>query len=731
MPRNCLRTVSVIAALLLAPAAPAETAVQLAADRTEIGMGESVTLTARVSTGAVATQSGHRIIPFVNGKRWGAIEETDASGQTVHHLPLPHIGPVEIRVLVEAPLTRAGQAQWIWGTDTPEAATQYFQREFQFAGDPESVRLYVAVDDEATVYLNGVELATVSGWRNAEPLTDMAEILLMGDNILSVAATNRGGLAGLLVRMDSGTTLENPLVLSGADWTFFPTAPYGWPYRAEAEGEPPAVLADISWSPYRAAMAGWPTLVDRSLDMAGTPIPASGLFSKPVTVSIQPRALTRPAAHPDRRVGIQFEPWFTPYNTDWQSTPAIPLTGPYWSWNRDVIRQQMIWLAESGIDFLIVDWANHLWGNARWDERDDRSNEIIHATTVLLETLAAMREEGHPTPQVALYLGLNSGPSTTVAALNEALAWIRHSYMRNPRFEGLFEVYRGKPLLLVHNSAGPDWRDAEGEWQVDDTHFSIRYQSSHHELNSHGDHGFWSWMDGILSPTPTAFGGEAEVLTVSTAFYAGGGWKRPGAYGRKNGWTLLQGFHQALAHRPRFLQIHQYQSFSGPWEGNGYGPERDIYTDSYSVALSSDMEPVSRTAAAYRGKGGWGFYYLNLLRALVDLYGQEEPETTVLVLSSPNDGSTVKGEELDVAWDWIGVAPESIELLVNGAPVAVEPGEKQHQLDLSPYPPGPLTLEISAAGTRSRYALSYTQASLPAEPMVPASATVVCLRAEE
>ena len=33
-------------------------------------------------------------------------------------------------------------------------------------------------------------------------------------------------------------------------------------------------------------------------------------------------------------------------------------------------------LAESGIDFLVVDWTNHLWDKKHWDERPDGTNEI-------------------------------------------------------------------------------------------------------------------------------------------------------------------------------------------------------------------------------------------------------------------------------------------------------------------------------------------------------------------
>lgn len=474
-------------------------------------------------------------------------------------------------------------------------------------------------------------------------------------------------------------------------------------------------------------MDGWPGLPSRELVMVGTRQPAEGNFSTPLQVQVTDRKLQRVSAPPSRRVGIQFEPWFTPHYAHWASAHAIPVTGRYWSWNPDVIRQQLIWLIESGIDFLVVDWTNHLWGKEHWHERDSNTNEVIHATTQLLEGLALLRDEGHPVPTVVLYVGLNNGPSTTVEAVNEALQWIHSTYVRNPRFAGLFEAYLGKPLILVHSGGGPAWQDPSGASRINDADFTVRYQSFQHEFNDHEEHGYWSWMEATLSPVPTLHEGAVEALTVSSAFFSQGGWKKEGAYGRRGGWTFLQGFRAAQTHQPRFLQLHQYQEFAGQWEGFGYGPNKDIYVDSYSVEFSDDIEPVSRTAAAYRGEGGWGFYYLNLLRGLVDLYHQETPETTVLVLAHPSDGRVVRGETLDVSWDWLGKEPKGIELRVNGHQIETDPALRHHTLDISEYPAGPMTIEVEAIGTVSRYPLRYDKASLPADEMAPAIVQATCI----
>ena len=105
------------------------------------------------------------------------------------------------------------------------------------------------------------------------------------------------------------------------------------------------------------------------------------------------------------------------------------------------------------------------------------------------------------------------------------------------------------------------------------------------------------------------------------AFFPPGGWLSEYAYGRRGGWTYVESFKHALRVKPRFIEIHQFNEFAGQPEGHGYGPNKDVYVDSYSVELSDDIEPVSLTAPAYRGEGAWGFFYLNLTRALAQEWG--------------------------------------------------------------------------------------------------------------
>ena len=401
----------------------------------------------------------------------------------------------------------------------------------------------------------------------------------------------------------------------------------------------------------------------------------------------------------------------------------MPLVGFYHSWDPDVLRQHLIWLVESGVDFLLVDWSNQLWDRQHWDERSDAANEIVHTTTMLLETAATMREQGLPVPRMVIFLGVTNGPSTTMTAVNEEIQWIYHNYVRNPRFHDLFLEYLGKPLLIVFNGGGPAWLKNTHQAAVNERYFTIRWMSAQHQASRHNEAGYWTWMDGSLRQPVTLFRGKPEALTVSTAFFDAGGWKAATAFGRRGGWTYVESFKGAFEHRPRFLQLHQFQEFAGAPESS-----QPFYGDSYSVELSDDIEPVSLTTPAYRGNGGWGFHYLNLTRTLVDLYRQKTLETTVLAIAQPARRQIVGEDRVRVQWTWAGKPPAGFSIAINGTTVAHNLRGTEAAVDLTALADGPVLLRLTAEAAQERYPLSWTQDSLPQSPMLPASADVEFVR---
>ncbi len=703
-----MRPVLIIILLAVCAIADARTmSVNISADKGRIGMGRSVIVSAIARLAGDKPAVGYELLPYVNGKRWGAHEYADESGRAVFMIPLPNVGIQEIQVQAR-PAAQMIPESWIWTADVQDNQDVILRKEFSLPSAARFARVWLAVDDGAKLFINGQEAASKDGWMDIRPISIRRDLLKAGTNEVQVEARNSVGPAGVLVRMEVETASGKRVICSDGNWT--------------AESGKVVVLGKPGSSIW--TTTGWPNVADRSQLFTGALLPANAVASNTIQVQVDRRKLQPPPKDPDHLLGMQWEPWFTPLNCSWGTAYAVPLMGFYWSANPDVTRQHMIWLAESGVDFLVVDWTNQLWDKQHFDERTDGANEIMHSTTMALEVLAQMRDEGLPVPKMVIYLGVTNGPSTTMVAINEEIAWIYNNYIRNPRFKGLFVEYLGKPLLMIHNGGGPQWLVDTKQIPVDDSHFTIRWQSFMHENSHHNEAGYWSWMNKSLNQPVTYYEGKPEGATISTAFFAEGGWKKEGAYGRRGGWTYLESFKDVDRYRPRFVELHQFNEFAGAPEGQGYGPEHDIYVDSYSVELSDDIEPVSLTTPAYRGNGGWGFQFLNLTRALVDLYRQKTPETTVLALWKPDRRQVVTGNKLDVAWAWAGKQPKSFSISLNGKTVLEDLQDMQASVDLSGIKDGPVRLRLTAEGTKARYLISYTEDSLPQKDMKPAFAKV-------
>ena len=236
-----------------------------------------------------------------------------------------------------------------------------------------------------------------------------------------------------------------------------------------------------------------------------------------------------------------------------------------------MIRQHVLWLDDIGADFLLVDWSNNIWGKQHWSEHPPGVDELIHSTTALMDTLAQMRREGIPTPQVTLLLGLVNGPPAAMSALNEEMRWVAENYVGNPRYAGLWVTYQDKPLIVVLNTLGPDF--LKGQPPVDTSAFTVRWMADQGQAKHFNRAGFWSWMDGASPPLPTFSDGQAEALTVTPAFFGDGGWLGPQARAREGGATYLDEFGAAFSPAPPLPAPQPVERISGSAEGAGVRPE--------------------------------------------------------------------------------------------------------------------------------------------------------------
>ncbi len=460
----------------------------------------------------------------------------------------------------------------------------------------------------------------------------------------------------------------------------------------------------------------------------GQLLPAGAIVSNSVEVHVLARHFTVPV-HRRHLVGIEYEPWFTPLNVTWNTAESIPLMGKYSSLNPAVLRQQALWFDKMGINYIIIDWSINLWGKNEWHQRTPNVTQRIAATTLLLKTYVQMRRQGITTPEVTLLLGLNNAPAAPLktTGLNGEIAWIYRKYIQNPLFSSLWLHYRNKPLIVIINIGGP--RALVDQPPINCQHFIVRWMATQLQIAPPLAHaGYWSWMDGSQSPIPTFSGGKCEALTITPAFFIfpKGGWLAATARARDNGVTYIREFDTALRYRPHFLNICQWNEFAGQAIGQGFGTKHDVYWDCYAVPLSNDIEPTSLTACAYRGCGGWGFYYLNLTRAFVHLYHQKHPSSTILAIGSPDHNAVITGGSIPVRWACVGKQPQNFTLRLDGKVVArhIPPSRRAYTINLRGVAPGRHTLTLRANGAVSRFQISYAHESRWMAQPIPAMAHI-------
>jgi hypothetical protein len=520
----------------------------------------------------------------------------------------------------------------------------------------------------------------------------------------------------------------------------------------DAEGRASFILPLPNPGPALIQVIGVPAQTDTWMGLeehdpllkTGTFMPECEMTSNTLLVQVKHRNITR-KSNGATLFGVQYETWFVPGRRSWLTAQGVPVTGIYDSTDPDVYRQQIIWFMDMGVDFIIPDWSNHMWGKKHWSERSSMADGILHTTQLFLEVLADMRDEGLPVPRVALMPGLTNGPPTTMEGLNEQLEWIYQDYVRNPRFRDLWQIYDGKPLIIILDTgilANKEGRtesafrvpffqwtltsrgmfdeasiDALRQQQgpVDDTHFTVRWMSSQNQVTRHHELGYWSWMDGSLEPMVTYNDGVAEAITVTPSFFAEYGWTAPEAFGRRGGWTYLESFRYALEYRPRVVMLHQWNEYQGQKEGQGRGPGRNVYTDTYSIEFSDDLEPISPAVAGYRGVRPYGFYYLNMTRALMDIYRGEADDVTLMAV---NVADSTDGD-LRLEWTTLGVPPESYTVRMDGEVVLEETGEPGCSIPVDNLSPGEHTVTVRANGAGTRYALSLTHYDVRADDLMP------------
>jgi hypothetical protein len=448
------------------------------------------------------------------------------------------------------------------------------------------------------------------------------------------------------------------------------------------------------------------------------------------------------ASSPRTLIGMQYEtyffrslylPGFDPGSGE--TAEAVPLLGKYNSYDVNVIKKHEEWFEYLGIDWLLIDWSNMLSMKPAWEEHSGATRELEETTALLFKTYTQLQREGKRPPKLVIMLGLQGPPHTMVVErLNRILAWMHANLLDKPEYKNLWLYYHGKPLLtvLALTTCGHIGNLSKGFAASD---WTVRWMGSQLQDTHADDCGFWSWMDGPIRQKVTYKDGIAEETVVTPASFpislpdaTGTGWLDAHAVGRDHGAPYLESWRVAFESRPKFIQIHQWNEFAGQkhprTEAQGRGSKHIVYGDEYNQELSDDIEPTRLDACTNSGCGGWGYYYVNLTKALISLYRNQTPDITVMALSGPSQPGVVKEKQWPLTWKSIGTPPSSYTLRLDGKSVAENIQGERYMLDLSKVAPGKHRVTLLANGVHTYFDLAPERLTQKSNAPLPVMSTI-------
>jgi hypothetical protein len=298
--------------------------------------------------------------------------------------------------------------------------------------------------------------------------------------VVSIAITSDGTKAiamGQTARVRASWTYATPTDASGEDalvaFPFVNGSQWGAPLTLSAAGLaaagrsngnrilllpiPHAGTASLALVVLRHALQG----VTVGVELASVPLASRLASSNALSVPVLHRTIVRlgggggGGGSPAVQVGIQWEPILAAggglpgsQGGGWNMHEAVPLVGKYSAFDANVLKQHAIWLAESGVEWLNVDWTNNLWNQPNFSKTlANCPGDVINGTTFALEGFKQLRLEGIPCPKIALMMGMSNGAIAPVPALNAQLQWVRENYLE-PHSPSSFLTIDELPVLV-------------------------------------------------------------------------------------------------------------------------------------------------------------------------------------------------------------------------------------------------------------------------------------------
>ncbi len=327
----------------------------------------------------------------------------------------------------------------------------------------------------------------------------------------------------------------------------------------------------------------------------GAWMPKSALMVAFGDDEIVPRDV-RPSPAQDRRIGIDYSLWH--YRTDWPSWIDVwgkPELGYYASADRSVMRQHAAWLADAGVDFILIDWSNQIGADDRTRKGAPWQLYIEDATRALFDEYRRLPAR----PAIAFLIGNPHAPEAITDGRLQAKADQVHAeFVGNAANRPLLQEYLGKPLLVVYVDTPSPFQSGPPPWS--DSRFTVRFMTSflteQPKLLGPGRvsrFGYWSWED-RGPPTFAIRDGHPEAMTIVAAWRPEVGKKPPG--GRRGGETFREEWRLARRLGPQFALVATFNEWR---RGEQPSPE-----------VSKDVEPSA----------SFGHLYLDILKREAALF---------------------------------------------------------------------------------------------------------------
>jgi len=118
---------------------------------------------------------------------------------------------------------------WIWRSDKTDSEPIFLRHSFDLAEEAKTAQLYATCDNGSTIWINGQKAGANPDWQFPIVIDDASKWLKKGRNAIAVEATNKGGVAAFVLKLEITTKSGKKLsVVSNPNWKLALAAEEGW-----------------------------------------------------------------------------------------------------------------------------------------------------------------------------------------------------------------------------------------------------------------------------------------------------------------------------------------------------------------------------------------------------------------------------------------------------------------------------------------------------------------------